>query len=114
MSYKQRIDRVVDFIGKNLDADFTLNQLSDISCFSKFHFHRLFTAYTGLSLHKYIRWLRLKRAAHQLIIEKGKHIINIALDAGFKTHESFARAFRQICGKTPAKFKAEPNWHKWE
>lgn len=63
MNYQNQIDKVVEYIGKHLDEKLTLAQLSDIACFSKYHFHRLFTAYTGLSLQQYIRWLRLKRAA---------------------------------------------------
>jgi len=114
MNFKQRISRVVGFIGKHLDEELTLDQLSNVACFSKYHFHRLFTAYTGLSLQQYIRWLRLKRAAHQLIIEKDKAIIEVALDAGFESHESFTRAFKQFCGRNPSDFRRKPNWHTWE
>ena len=88
MNFKERINRVIDFIGQHLDEELTLDRLSSVACFSKYHFHRLFTAYTGLSLRHYIRWLRLKRAAHQLIMEKDKTIMEIALDAGFESHES--------------------------
>ncbi|HQZ88155.1 MAG TPA: AraC family transcriptional regulator, partial [Gammaproteobacteria bacterium] len=98
MNYKERINRAVDFIGEHLDDELTLEQLSSVACFSKYHFHRLFTAYMGLSLKQYIKWLRLKRAAHQLIVERDKTIIEIALDAGFESHESFTRIFKQICG----------------
>ncbi|OGT67567.1 MAG: hypothetical protein A3J38_03465 [Gammaproteobacteria bacterium RIFCSPHIGHO2_12_FULL_45_9] len=59
MNYEQCINRVVDFIGKHLDDDLTLDQLSSLACFSQYHFHRLFTAYTGLSLRQYIRWLKV-------------------------------------------------------
>lgn len=114
MNYDQRINRVIDFIGKNLDEELTLDQLSSVSCFSKYHFHRLFTAHTGLSLQQYIRWLRLKRAAHQLIIDKDRTIIDIALDAGFESHESFTRAFKQTCGLNPRDFRLEQSWQAWE
>jgi AraC family transcriptional regulator len=67
-----------------------------------------------LSLHKYIKWLRLKRAAHQLVVEKDNTIINIALDAGFESHESFTRAFKQYCGENPRSFRESLNWHAWE
>jgi AraC family transcriptional regulator len=62
----------------------------------------------------YIKWLRLKRAAHQLIVHKEETIINIALDAGFESHESFARAFKQICGQSPSEFRRERNWESFE
>ena len=114
MSYKQRVGRVIDFIGKHLDEELELDKLCRIACFSKYHFHRLFTVYTGLPLMVYIKWLRLKRAAHQLIVHKEETIINIALDAGFESHESFSRAFKQVCGQSPSEFRLKSSWHAWE
>jgi AraC family transcriptional regulator len=114
MNYQHQLSKVVDFIGKHLDDELTLTQLSDIACFSKYHFHRLFTAYTGLSLQQYIRWLRLKRAAHQLIVDKDQSIINIAIEAGFESHEAFSRAFKQTCGISPSEFRQNSSWQAWE
>ncbi len=114
MNYQHQLDKVLAFIGKHLDEKLTLTQLSDIACFSKYHFHRLFTAYTGLSLQQYIRWLRLKRAAHQLIIDKELSIITIAIDAGFESHEAFSRAFKQVCGLSPSEFRQESSSFRWE
>lgn len=114
MNYKQRIGKVIDFIGENLDQELSLDDLSAIACFSKYHFHRIFSAYTGLSLQHYIRWLRLKRAAHQLVVERDMPIIQIALNAGFESHESFSRAFKQICGSSPTDFRVSSSWAFWE
>jgi len=114
MNYEQRINKVIDFIAKHLDDELTLDQLSRVAFFSKYHFHRLFTAYTGVSLWQYIRWLRLKRAAHQLIVDNDRTIIEIALNAGFESHESFTRAFKQACGENPKDFRLKANWHIWE
>ncbi|HEV8051072.1 MAG TPA: AraC family transcriptional regulator, partial [Parachlamydiaceae bacterium] len=110
MNSMQRINKVIDFIGRHFSEELTLDQLSSVSCFSKYHFHRLFTAHTGLSLQQYIRWLRIKKAAHQLIIFKNRNILDIALDAGFESHESFTRAFKQMCGLNPSDFRREQNW----
>jgi AraC family transcriptional regulator len=114
MNYEQRIKRVMDFIGKHLDEELTLDQLSRVACFSSYHFHRLFTAHTGVSLHHYIRWLRLKRAAHQLIVDRDSTILEIALNAGFESHESFSRAFKQVCGVNPKDFRVAQSWSAWE
>lgn len=114
MNYQRQLEQVIDFIGQHLDEELTLQQLSRIACFSKYHFHRLFTAYTGLSLQHYIRWLRLKRAAHQLIVDEDKSIIEIAINAGFDSHEAFTRVFKKTCGMTPSKFKKNVNWSIWE
>src|SRR5579883_3056137 len=102
MNYHQRLEKVIDYIGQHLDEEISLDSLSDIVCISKFHFHRLFT---GLSLHQYIRWLRLKRAARQLIFDKDQSIINIAMNAGFESHEAFSRAFKKACGISPSDYR---------
>ena len=114
MNYERQLKKVIEFIGKNIDEKLTLDQLSSVACFSKYHFHRLFTAYTGLSLQQYIRWLRLKRAAHQLIMDMDKSIIEIAIDAGFESHESFTRVFKQSCGVSPSKFRSQMSLSAWE
>lgn len=114
MNYAHQLNKVIEYIGKHLDDKLTLTQLSNVAHFSKYHLHRLFTAYTGLSLQQYIRWLRLKRAAHQLIIDKEQSIINIAIDAGYESHEAFSRAFKQACGMSPSEFRHESSWHAWE
>ena len=114
MNYEQRLNLTLDFIGKHLDDELTLEQLSSVAYFSKYHFHRLFTAYVGLSLQQYIKWLRLKRAAHQLVVHKDIAIVEIAFDAKFDSHEAFTRAFKQICGVSPNDFRLNSNWRLWE
>lgn len=114
MSDLRQFDKVIDYIGKHLDEKLSLEQLSEIACFSKYHFHRLFKVYTGLSLSQYIRWLRLKRAAYQLMMDREKSIIEIAIDAGFESHEAFTRAFKQVCGVTPKDFKRAQDGSVWE
>lgn len=105
MSYQERIKSVIDFISQHLDEDLTLEQLSNIACFSKYHFHRLFTAYTGLSLQQYIRWLRINRAAQQLLVDKHRPVLDIAFESGFESQAAFSRVFKQIIGISPKQFR---------
>lgn len=114
MNYSRRLEKLIDYIGSHLDEDLSLDQLSDIAFVSKFHLHRLFTALTGLPLQQYIRWLRLKRAAHQLVVNKDKSIIDIAMNAGFESHEAFSRAFKRACGVSPNEYRKNSVWHHWE
>jgi AraC family transcriptional regulator len=55
MSYKERVNRVIDFLGKHLDEELEPDELCRIAYFSKYHFHRLFTAHEGVSLKSYIK-----------------------------------------------------------
>lgn len=109
-----KLQKVIVYIAQHLNEKLSLDQLSDIACISKYHFHRLFTAHVGLSVQQYIRWLRLKKSAHQLIVESDKSIINIAIDAGFESHEAFSRAFKQASGFSPKAFRMQKDWSSWE
>ena len=66
-------------------------------------------------MQQYIRWLRLKRAAHQLIIvDKDQSILNIAINAGFESHEAFSRAFKKACGFSPSQYRHGTDFSYWE
>ncbi len=114
MNYDKQMNKVCAYIGEHIDSPLTLDELSQIACCSKYHFHRLFTAMVGLSLHQYIRWLRLKRAAHQLIIKQDESILEIAINAGYESHEAFSRAFKKACGISPSDFREQKSWASWE
>lgn len=112
-TYAARMHRVCDYISQHLDENLSLDQLSLLASFSKFHFHRQFADYTGMTVARYIQLLRLKRASYRLAFDKNDRIIDIALEAQFENPESFTRAFRNLFGQTPSQFRAEPDWPSW-
>ncbi|WIO73462.1 AraC family transcriptional regulator [Porticoccaceae bacterium LTM1] len=111
--YDERISRVCEYISQNLNETLTLEVMSNVAAFSKYHFHRVFTAYVGMSVTKFIQLARLKRASFRLAFEQNQNIIDIALEAGFESPEAFARAFRRTFDQSPSQFRAEPNWPQW-
>lgn len=112
--YATRILRVVQYIQTHLDGDLSVERLSEVAGFSKYHFHRLFSAYTGTTVARLARDLRLKQAAYQLALRPEKKVIEIALEAGFQNPETFARAFRGAHGQSPSEFRAAPRWRDWK
>lgn len=104
--HKERLNRVLVYIQENIGHSLSLETLSDIACFSPFHFHRLFTAYVGETLNDYIRRSRLERAALKLCHSE-ESITSIALSAGYETPASFTKAFRLHFGKNPTEFKKD-------
>ena len=111
--YAERFNRISDFIYNNLDDDLSIEKLSNIANFSKYHFHRQFSAYMGISVYKFIQLLRLKRASYQLVFNQDIKVIDIALDSGFENHESFSRAFKKNFNQSPSQFRKEPEWKPW-
>ena len=111
--YAQRIQRACDYIYQHLDADLSLEHMSKVACFSKFHFHRQFVEFTGLTTARFIQLMRLRRASYRLAFEKDNKIIDIALEAQFENPESFSRAFKSTFGQTPSQFRERPEWPQW-
>ncbi|OGG94135.1 MAG: AraC family transcriptional regulator [Candidatus Lambdaproteobacteria bacterium RIFOXYD2_FULL_50_16] len=109
----ERLERVYDYIQANLDQALSVERLAQVSGFSRFHFHRLFSLYTGLSVSAYVRQVRLQVVAHQLVFLKQRRIIEIGLDCGFENPESLARAFKAAYGQSPSQFRKSPNSQPW-
>ena len=112
-NYHARMQRVLDYIDRHLDDDLDLETVSRVAAFSKFHFHRQFTATFGLSVHRYIQLARLKRASHRLAYRDDDSVTDIAMDAGYDAPDAFARAFRQRFGQSPSSFRKSPDWEPW-
>lgn len=112
-NYHARMQRVLDHLDRHLDGDLDLETVSRVAAFSKFHFHRQFTATFGLSVHRYVQLARLKRASHRLAYRDDESVTDIAMDAGYDAPDAFARAFRQRFGQSPSSFRKSPDWEPW-
>ena len=111
--YAARLQNVLSYIEHNLDEELTVDKLCSIANFSKFHFHRQFADYIGIPVARYVLLLRLKQASYRIAFEESVKIIDIALNAGFETPESFTRAFKNTIGKSPSAFRKNPDWESW-
>jgi AraC-like DNA-binding protein len=89
-------------------ADATLSPESVLATlpFPRRSVYRLFEHEGGLNT--YIRHLRLRRAADELV-GTGQPVTQIAYSLGFSSPSDFTRAFRRAHGMTPQDFR---NWHR--
>ena len=90
--YKNRINRVFEFIDKNLESDLSLNIVSEIAFFSPFHFHRVFKFMTGETLNGYVTRRKIEKSASDLLHKKTT-ATEIAHKYGFSDNSSYSRAF---------------------
>ncbi|NTF69274.1 GyrI-like domain-containing protein [Rhizobium rhizogenes] len=94
------IGRAIWFIESHFASDISLDEIADTAGLSRYHLSRVFGLTTGHSISGYIRGRRLSGAALALI-DSSSTILQVALDAGYGSHEAFTRAFREQFGMTP-------------
>jgi AraC family transcriptional regulator len=104
MHYQDRLHRVLTYVFENPGEDLSLDRLADIAAMSRFHWHRVFHAMTGETCAQMVRRVRLHAAAGRLVRESTA-VDKIARDCGYPNPRSFAQAFRQSYGMTPAAFR---------
>jgi AraC family transcriptional regulator len=102
--YTERIHTVIDYISAHLSDEISLDTLSTVACFSAFHFHRIFTAFTGETPRDYIERIRLEKAANQLCIVPARSVAEIAAKCGFSSVSTFSRAFKNHYKIPPSQF----------
>ncbi len=106
--YERRVLRVQQLVEGRLDDPPSPAELAAAADFSLHHFHRVFRAQTGESVMQYVRRLRLERAA-RVIRASDARLLDVALEAGYDSHEAFTRAFAERFGTTPSAFRARPS-----
>jgi AraC family transcriptional regulator len=102
--YEQATLSTLIHIQTHLESDLSLNMLAERVGFSAYHFHRIFRDAIGEPVKEYVRRLRLEKAAYRLKVSE-ETIMRLALDAGFKTHESFTRAFQRQFSIRPNEYR---------
>ena len=102
--YIQSVYKVIFYIEQNYNADLTLEELSKVAGFSKYHFHRIFKSIVGENVSDYIRCVRLSSTTFKF--KTDKKITQIALDSGYETNSSFSKAFKKHFGVTPKEFSS--------
>jgi len=102
-NYNECMQKVLTAIERDLEY-VTIEDLIRVAGYSYYHFHRIFKAYTGESLKKYIKRLQLEKALQQMQIDK-ENITRIAMIAGYNTPSSFNKAFKEMFGVNPSEYK---------
>ncbi len=100
----KRMLRVTDYLYTVTDAQPDLDELSRISCLSKFHFLRLFKIAFGQTPHQFLTSLKIERAK-SLLRSSQADAKAIASSLGYKDASSFSRQFFQHVGAYPSHYR---------
>ncbi|WP_183012021.1 bifunctional transcriptional activator/DNA repair enzyme AdaA [Achromobacter sp. UMC46] len=82
-----------------------LSTLAEQAGMSRFHFHRVFKAATGITPKAYANALRASRARHQL--KQSASVTDAMYEAGFNSSGRFYESAPAILGMTPTAFRRD-------
>lgn len=100
--------RFVDLLAETLDDhELSGEELASRVHFSRFHFDRLVSAAAGEPPAALRRRILLERAAYRLIATD-HDVLDVALEAGYSSHEAFTRAFARAYGESPSRWRRNP------
>jgi AraC family transcriptional regulator len=98
------VHRAIDHVQAHLGGSVVLEDVAHAAGFSPFHFHRVFKALMGETLHSFVQRQRLERALTMMSRAGSGTLTEIALATGFASSSDFSRAFKQRYGVPPSRF----------
>jgi AraC family transcriptional regulator len=90
-----KVNRAMDYIREHYGEELKLEKIAQIACLSKYHFHRIFRQVSGETVNGFITRVRLESAVGRLTRDEDVPVTTIALECGFSTSQSFAKAFKR-------------------
>ena len=104
MNMPERLNTTIEYIEEHLLEDLHMPTIAKVAGTSEGELQKTFYALTGISIVEYIRRRRLTLAGFEL--QKGeKTVLEIALEYGYTSPDSFTRAFRLMHGTPPSAVK---------
>lgn len=99
----------VDHLVEELEEpDHASDQRAATMYFSRFHFDRLISSVAGEPPSAFRRRILLERAAYRMITTRAP-LLDIAVEAGYGSHEAFTRAFAKAYGARPSTWRQKPS-----
>jgi len=95
------------YLNAHLHLPLQLEQIASAVHLSPFHLCRVFKQHTGMTLHQYIKRLRLFNAAEHMLENPKTRLDLLALEYGFSNHGNFSTAFRQTFGLNPSELRRD-------
>ena len=105
--YQVRINKAIKYLNAHLDDEIQIQKLAEVSCFSLFHFQRIYRSLQGESPYETLLRLRLEKAIFLLQHRPNLKIGEVALESGFPSNENFSRQFKARFKVSPSAFRKD-------
>ncbi len=95
----------LEYMENHLSDDIRTEDVAAACFCSRSTLEKMFRCVNNISVHEYIVRRRMMLAARELSARQDVPILEVALQYGYSSHESFARAFEQIWNCKPSEFR---------
>jgi AraC family transcriptional regulator len=101
---KRQRRRLMDYIESSLAENLSIDTLARVASLSRYHLGKAFKQSTGMTLHQYVTWRRIRRA-QDLLRNRLYSLSDIAAQTGFANQSHFSTMFSRTMGTTPYRYR---------
>lgn len=112
MEWIEKLNKVIGYIERHLKYEIDYCEIRKICCCSLPKIQQMFSITCGISISEYIRSRRMTIAAVELVNTHIK-IVDLAMQLGYESPESFTRAYRLFHGITPSATRKRKTYEKY-
>ena len=106
MGSMELLANALEYLETHLEEEIRTEDVAKACYCSKSTLEKLFKCVNNISVHDYLVRRRMMKAARLLHSRPELGILQVALQFGYSTNESFSRAFKQIWNCNPSEFRA--------
>lgn len=100
------VSHAIRYIQNHYSEALQIEEIAQYVGLNRSYLSTLFKEHTGLSPIKYLQTFRLTKAAHLLSMTE-LSIAGIAFSCGYQEPEAFCKAFRQLAGISPSRYRVQ-------
>lgn len=101
MNYYERIQKSIDYMEENLEADIKVSDIAKKAFMSLSSYYPIFFSITGYQVKEYLINRRISCASRELMAGETK-VIDIAMKYGYRSVDAFTRIFKKVTGHVPS------------
>lgn len=109
VKFDRRIAFTLEYLGAELNHRVTITELSSAVSLSPSRLEHLFREQVGISISRYLLWIRIKKALEMMCL--GTSLTEVAYAVGFADSAHLSRTFRRLIGLAPSTLIKNINLH---
>jgi xylan 1,4-beta-xylosidase len=95
------VSNIFKYIHDNYKKSISVLEIANKFGYSRGYVSTMFTTYTGEGFNSYVNRLRITSAKEEIDKKDGRRILDIALENGFDSANTFYRAYKKQYGESP-------------